>query len=163
MHKQNNSSFKQVYQGLWGECTVLRPGNGLLIFSCGGFETCTFVYNPSDTSIRVRTEILEGGRIKYMNEGLVCELTSLPEQEQYFFLKTAFYMMYCIEKEIERDMTERLSKTATVRDCSDCYIDYKAINDIISTMKKHISPAVLSRYLYDTGPRIGMEESILKN
>ena len=151
MEKHHRKTYKQVYVGSRGVCTVLRPGNNMLIFEWGLFETCTFIYNPEDASIRMRTEILEGGNIKYMNEGWVCEIGKLPEEEQYFFCTSAKNMLWTIEEEIEKDMKKRLEDKNYNRDCSDCYIDYKSILEIINTIKKHISPAVLERTLFDTG------------
>jgi hypothetical protein len=151
MKENRKKIYKEVYMGRRGVCTVLRPGNDLLIFEWGLFETCTFIYNPVDASIRMRTEIREGNQIRYMNEGWVCEIGSLPEEEQYFFCTSAKYMLWTIEEEIEKDMKKRLEDKSYDRDCSDCYIDYKAIHEIINTMKKHISPLVLQRALFDTG------------
>ncbi len=149
--EKNKSVYKHIYKGRHGICTVLRPGNNLLIFEWGLFETCMFIYNPVDASIRMRTEIIEGKKIKYMNEGWVCEIASLPEEEQYFFCTSAKLILRTIEEEIEKDMQKRIFDADYDRDCSDCYLDYKAIHEIIKLIKKHISPTVLERTLFDTG------------
>ncbi len=155
--------YKQIYKSRWGNCTVLRPADNLIVFSRGTVETCTFIYNTADISIRMRTEIMEGGRTVYSNEGLVCEIAEMPEKEQYFFYSSANYMLWIIEEEIERDMLLRLKGETDLPDCSFCYLDYKAINEIISTMQKHMSKTVLKRYLYDIGVPTTIEKNIFKN
>jgi len=159
-----NSSYKHIYSGSKGTCTVLRPGKNMRIFTQGTHETCTFIYNPDEQSIRIRTEIIEGNRIKYVNESCVNEMGSLPEVEQYIFFSKANLILRCIEEEIEKDMTERLRGNREGRDCSPCYLDYKAIREIIAGMKDFIAPAVLDRYYYDSnGFNLEAASSIWKN
>ena len=160
---RKTKNYKQLYSGRWGVCTVLRPGQDLRIFNRGTFETCTFIYNPLEGSIRIRTEIIEGNRIKYVNEGCIEEIGNLPEVEQYIFFSNANYIMWSIEEEIEKDMAERLKGNREGVDCSPCYLDYKAINEIISEMKKYISPAVLDRYYYDNDLTLTSVDGVSKN
>ncbi len=163
MKTKKNKNYKQIYSGRWGVCTVLRPGQELRIFNRGTFETYTFIYNPVEGSIRIRTEIIEGNRIRYMNEACVDEIGELPEVEQYNFFSNANYIMWSIEEQIEQDMTERLNGKREAVDCSPCYLDYKGINEIINEMKKHIARVVLDRYYYDNDFTITSVAGVSKN
>ena|GEM_PF-5539621 len=155
--------FKQIYKRRWGICIVVRPAENLVVFSGGTVETCTFIHKPSDISIRMRTEVLEGGRTVFRNESLACDLDSLAEEEQYFYYSSANYILWTIEEEIENDMLKRLKGEPDLSDCSACYLDYKDINTIINTMQKHISQKVLKRYLYDIGMPLPLDHNISKN
>ncbi len=155
--------YKHLYSGRWGVCTVLRPGHDMLIFNRGTFECTTFVYNPHENKIMIRTEIIEGNRIKYVNEGCLEEIGELPEVEQYIFYSNANYILWSIEEEIEKDMAERLQGKREDVDCSPCYLDYKAIREIISEMKKHLHPNVIERYNYDNGFIVKTTNNIYRN